>query len=51
MRVEASAPGKIVLCGDYAVLQGAPAVVLALQRRGIVSLAGIEGNSPLYQVA
>lgn len=25
--------------------------VLALQRRGIVSLAGIEGNSPLYQVA
>jgi coenzyme F420-reducing hydrogenase delta subunit len=25
--------------------------VLALQRRGIVNLAGIEGNSPLYQVA
>lgn len=38
MRVEASAPGKIVLCGDYAVLQGAPAVVLALQRRARVTL-------------
>lgn len=29
----ASAPGKIVLAGDYAVLAGAPALVMALDRR------------------
>lgn len=33
MRVEASAPGKIVVSGEYAVLLGAPALVLALERR------------------
>lgn len=31
--IEASAPGKLVLCGEYAVLAGAPALVAAVDRR------------------
>ncbi len=38
MDVVASAPGKLVLIGDYAVLEGAPAIVLALNRRARVAL-------------
>ena len=33
MKVEASAPGKLVLSGEYAVLAGAPAIVMAVNRR------------------
>ena len=33
MAVVASAPGKIVLCGEYAVLDGAPAICMAINRR------------------
>ena len=29
----ASAPGKVVLCGEYAVLEGAPAICMAINRR------------------
>ena len=29
----ASAPGKVVLCGEYAVLEGAPAICMAIDRR------------------
>ncbi|TVS10795.1 MAG: hypothetical protein EA419_09845 [Wenzhouxiangella sp.] len=36
--VEASAPGKAVLIGEYAVLQGTPAVVTAVNRRARVRL-------------
>jgi len=36
MRVGASAPGKALLCGEYAVLDGAPAVVAAVDRRVVV---------------
>ena len=39
MRVTASAPGKLVLLGEYAVLEGAPALVLAVDRRAHVTLA------------
>jgi phosphomevalonate kinase len=39
MHVTASAPGKLVLLGEYAVLEGAPALVLAVDRRAKVSLA------------
>jgi phosphomevalonate kinase len=35
--VGASAPGKALLCGEYAVLEGAPAVVAAVDRRVSVS--------------
>ncbi|HET7569248.1 MAG TPA: hypothetical protein VFK96_01510 [Gammaproteobacteria bacterium] len=40
MRVIASAPGKLVLLGEYAVLEGAPAVVMAVDRRARVMLSG-----------
>ncbi len=39
MHVLASAPGKLVVTGDYAVLEGAPAVVMALDRRARVRLS------------
>jgi phosphomevalonate kinase len=37
--VVASAPGKIVLSGEYAVLFGAPAVCMAVKRRAIATVA------------
>lgn len=37
-RVRASAPGKVVLIGEYAVLHGAPALVMAVNRRARVSV-------------
>jgi len=37
--VTASAPGKLVVSGEYAVLVGAPALVLALDRRVVVRIA------------
>ncbi len=39
MTVVASAPGKIVLSGEYAVLDGAPAISMAIDRRAVVTLA------------
>jgi phosphomevalonate kinase len=39
VRVALSAPGKLVLLGEYAVLRGAPAVVMAVDRRARVELA------------
>ena len=36
--VVASAPGKLVLLGEYAVLEGAPAVTTAVDRRAVVRL-------------
>lgn len=42
MRITASAPGKIILLGEYAVLEGAPALVSAINRSARVS---IEPNS------
>ena len=38
MSILASAPGKIVLSGEYAVLFGAPAICMAIDRRAVVSL-------------
>lgn len=38
MRVALSAPGKLVLLGEYAVLFGAPAAVLAIDRRALARL-------------
>lgn len=37
-RVEAQAPGKLLLIGEYAVLAGAPALVMAVDRRVRVSI-------------
>lgn len=39
-----SAPGKIILCGEYAVLDGAPAIVTAVNCRAIVSVRKITGT-------
>jgi phosphomevalonate kinase len=38
MQITASAPGKLVLLGEYAVLEGAPALVLAVDRRASVRI-------------
>ena len=38
MTVRTSAPGKIVLAGEYAVLWKAPAVCMAVDRRAVVTL-------------
>ncbi|MDZ7840570.1 MAG: hypothetical protein U5R46_07085 [Gammaproteobacteria bacterium] len=38
MSIVASAPGKVVIIGEYAVLEGAPALVMAVDRRVQVSL-------------
>ena len=40
----ASAPGKLVLCGEYAVLDGAPAVCMAVSRRAKVRITAIDGE-------
>ncbi|HJU25086.1 MAG TPA: hypothetical protein VJ722_00280 [Rhodanobacteraceae bacterium] len=44
MRITAGAPGKLVLLGEYAVLEGAPALVLAVDRRARVSLVPASGD-------
>ena len=58
MRRTASAPGKIVLAGEYAVLWGAPAVCMAVDRRAVatvdrrtdglchVTTPGFDGDDP-----
>ena len=46
-RVNASAPGKALLCGEYAVLHGAPAVVAAVDRRVTVSWSDDVVEMPL----
>lgn len=38
MSIAASAPGKVAILGEYAVLEGAPALVMAVDRRVHVSL-------------
>jgi phosphomevalonate kinase len=45
--VSASAPGKIVLCGEYAVLHGAPAIVTAVDCRAVVEVAFADGRECL----
>lgn len=39
---QVSAPGKIILSGEYAVLRNAPAVVMAVDRRAVVSVTSHE---------
>ena len=44
MKIEVSAPGKRVLIGEYGVLFGAPALVMAVDRRARVELTPAEGD-------
>jgi len=45
--MKATAPGKLILTGEYAVLDGAPALVVAVNRRVIASRhTGPRGSSP-----
>lgn len=41
--VTASAPGKVILCGEYAVLDGAPAIAMAVNRRASVTIDAASG--------
>ena len=55
MIIEASAPGKMVLVGEYAVLEGSPALVSAVNREAKVRLELTEGrgicvNAPQVQL-
>jgi phosphomevalonate kinase len=38
---EATAPGKAVICGEYAVLEGAPAISMAVDRRACVGIVDV----------
>ncbi len=42
--IKTSAPGKMILLGEYAVLEGAPALVCAVNRRASVHLQPLEGS-------
>lgn len=44
--VIATAPGKLILTGEYAVLDGAPALVIAVDRRVVARREGIPPGSP-----
>ena len=43
MKIVISAPGKLILFGEYAVLFGAPALVMAVNRRSRVELSPSDG--------
>ncbi len=44
MSTVASAPGKIVLCGEYAVLDGAPAICMAIDKRARAEVAHADAD-------
>ena len=44
-RISASAPGKVVVAGEYAVLDGAPAVAMAVDRRAVVTMQPAAGST------
>jgi phosphomevalonate kinase len=46
LAVIATAPGKLILTGEYAVLDGAPALVIAVDRRVVARRDAARGSSP-----
>jgi phosphomevalonate kinase len=49
MHITASAPGKFVLSGEYAVLDGAPAICVAVDRRAVVTIDTHDGDCHLVR--
>ena len=47
--LDSSAPGKLILSGEYTVLCGAPAISIALDRRAEVKI--IEQNDSAHMVS
>lgn len=48
MQITASAPGKLVWLGEYAVLEGAPALVVAVNRRARARLVEANGRAAAH---
>ncbi len=48
MKLRASAPGKLLLLGEYAVLEGAPALVMAVDRRAVAELTTSNDGCSLF---
>ncbi len=42
--VKTSAPGKVVVSGEYAVLDGAPAICMAVNRRAHISITTTDND-------
>ncbi len=49
-RIDATAPGKLVVAGEYAVIEGAPALSMAVDRRATVSVSEAHEGSVLEVV-
>ncbi|HMF31214.1 MAG TPA: mevalonate kinase, partial [Candidatus Lokiarchaeia archaeon] len=43
--VESSAPGKIILMGEHAVVYGTPAIACAIQKRSYCEIGFVEDNN------
>ncbi len=48
--ISASAPSKIILCGEYAVLEGAPCLVIAANRRVNAQLQCVKPSGSLIEL-
>ena len=46
--IQTSAPGKVIVAGEYAVLDGAPAICMAVDRRAYVTVT--EGDAECHSV-
>lgn len=49
MQIQCSAPGKLILIGEYAVLEGAPALVAAVDRLAIVTIT--DSNDSFFYIS
>jgi len=45
---DASAPGKLIIAGEYAVLHGAPAIVMAIGVRACANVSAIAGADSIF---